>query len=168
MQILTATDAIRAEKGETGVLNLLHCSRAPLPKCVLLTVAELSTFLDAVIGITRRQAMNQPYYQDLVFSLSELLDNGVVQHAELIDELSAAASGEAQLKESLVNISKARTKRNIYMLNKYLYILSEAKLIYWDPELYPTEIPSTVRLIAVFESLTAKFLSFCTGCQSAL
>lgn len=53
--------------------------------------------------------MNQPYYPDLVFSLSELLDNGVAQHAELISELSAASSGEAQLKESLVNISKART-----------------------------------------------------------
>lgn len=55
------------------------------------------------------QAMNQPYYPDLVFSLSELLDNGVAQHADLISELSAASSGEAQLKESLVSISKART-----------------------------------------------------------
>lgn len=53
--------------------------------------------------------MNQPYYPDLVFSLSELLDNGVIQHAELITELSAASSGEAQLKESLVKISKAST-----------------------------------------------------------
>lgn len=54
------------------------------------------------------KAMNQPYYPDLVFSLSELLDHGVAQHAELIGELSAAASGEEQLKESLVGISKAR------------------------------------------------------------
>lgn len=55
------------------------------------------------------KAMNHPYYPDLVFSLSELLDHGVAQHAELIGELSAAASGEEQLKESLVGISKART-----------------------------------------------------------
>lgn len=54
------------------------------------------------------KAMNHPYYPDLVFSLSELLDHGVAQHAELIGELSAAASGEEQLKESLVGISKAR------------------------------------------------------------
>lgn len=54
----------------------------------------------------KTQAMNQPYYPDLQFSLSELLDNGVVQHADLIGELSAAASGEEQLKESLVGISK--------------------------------------------------------------
>ena len=54
------------------------------------------------------KAMNQPYYPDLVFSLSELLDHGVAQHAELVGEISAAASGEEQLKESLVGISKAR------------------------------------------------------------
>lgn len=52
------------------------------------------------------QAMNQPYYPDLVFTLSELLDNGVVQHADFITELSAASSGEAQLQESLESISK--------------------------------------------------------------
>ncbi|CAN0532981.1 unnamed protein product, partial [Scytosiphon promiscuus] len=52
------------------------------------------------------QATNQPYYPDLVFSLSELLDHGVVQHAQLITELSAASSGEQQLKESLTAISK--------------------------------------------------------------
>lgn len=54
------------------------------------------------------QAMNQPYYPDLVFTLSELLDNGVTQHSELISELSAASSGEAQLKDSLANVSKVK------------------------------------------------------------
>lgn len=54
------------------------------------------------------KAMNQPYYPDLVFSLSELLDHGVAQHTDLIGEISAAASGEEQLKESLVGISKVR------------------------------------------------------------
>lgn len=55
--------------------------------------------------------MNQPYYAELVFSLSELLDHGVAQHSDVINDLSAAASGEAQLKESLTNISKARSRR---------------------------------------------------------
>lgn len=59
------------------------------------------------------KAMNQPYYPDLVFSLSELLDHGVAQHAELVSEISAAASGEEQLKESLVGISKARPVNTI-------------------------------------------------------
>lgn len=54
------------------------------------------------------QAMKQSYYPDLVFTLAELLDYGVAEHEELITELSATASGEAQLKESLVSISKAR------------------------------------------------------------
>lgn len=52
--------------------------------------------------------MNQPYYPDLAFTLAELLDNGVMDHAELVTELSAAASGEAQLKETLASISKVR------------------------------------------------------------
>ena len=55
--------------------------------------------------------MNQPFYPDnMSFSLSELLDNGVVQHEELISELSAASSGEAQLKESLTGITKVSTR----------------------------------------------------------
>eukprot|EP00752_Nemacystus_decipiens_P017827 g15983.t1 len=58
------------------------------------------------------KAMNQPYYPDLVFSLSELLDHGVAQHAELIGELSAAASGEEQLKESLAWEETAFTTLN--------------------------------------------------------
>lgn len=68
------------------------------------------------------KAMNQPYYPDLVFSLSELLDHGVAEHAELIGELSAAASGEEQLKESLVNISKASvfSKQHCYFYHIYL------------------------------------------------
>lgn len=61
--------------------------------------------------------MKQPYFPDLVFSLSELLDNGVVQHADFITELSAASSGEAQLKESLVNISKVRNEPGQFRVN---------------------------------------------------
>lgn len=56
--------------------------------------------------------MNQPYYPDVVFSLSELLNNGVDQHAALISELSAASSGEAQLKESLADICKVSTSKS--------------------------------------------------------
>lgn len=59
------------------------------------------------------KAMNQPYYPDLVFSLSELLDHGVAQHVDLIGELSAAASGEEQLKESLVGISKVGSSKHV-------------------------------------------------------
>lgn len=68
--------------------------------------------------------MNQPYYPDLVFSLSELLNNGVDQHAALISELSAASSGEAQLKESLADISKVSTAKSSrkYSCRDYYYI----------------------------------------------
>lgn len=74
--------------------------------------------------------MNQPYYPDLVFTLSELLDNGVVQHAEFISELSAASSGEAQLQESVESISKVRPYESAHRRDQAIQLISTSRQEY--------------------------------------
>ena len=63
------------------------------------------------------KAMGKPYHDDLVFCLKELLDYGCLDHMDLVGELSATASGEAQLEESLIAIEKGWTDMKFITLS---------------------------------------------------
>jgi Dynein heavy chain, N-terminal region 2 len=45
--------------------------------------------------------LDQPQYPDMAFTLSELLDIGVLAQAQLVSQLCTAATGEAKLEDSL-------------------------------------------------------------------
>ena len=63
------------------------------------------------------KAMGKPYHDDLVFCLKELLDYGCLDHMDLVGKLSATASGEAQLEESLIAIEKGWTDMKFITLS---------------------------------------------------
>ena len=52
-------------------------------------------------------ALARPWSPDHEFKLQELLDHGVLRHADLCGEVSGAASGEAQLEASLREVEEA-------------------------------------------------------------
>jgi dynein heavy chain len=72
-------------------------------------------------------ALQQPWYEGLSFCLEDLLSYNILNHADLVSETSAAASGEAQLEDSLETIQTGwadmefvclnhRDQNNIYIL----------------------------------------------------
>jgi dynein heavy chain len=61
--------------------------------------------------------MKQQYYADMPFSLSTMLKGGVMQHKDAVAELSASASGEAQLGASLDKIKAGWEKMRFTVLN---------------------------------------------------
>ena len=72
-------------------------------------------------------ALQQTYFENLTFALEELLSYGILNHQDLVSEVSAAASGEAQLEDSLSTIQNGwadmiftclnhRDQANIYIL----------------------------------------------------
>ncbi|GMH64114.1 hypothetical protein TrST_g1151 [Triparma strigata] len=72
-------------------------------------------------------ALQQTFYDNLTFALEELLSYGILNHQDLVSEVSAAASGEAQLEGSLSTIQAGwadmdftclnhRDQANIYIL----------------------------------------------------
>jgi dynein heavy chain len=61
--------------------------------------------------------INENYYNEMPFSLSFLLKGGIMNHKEAVQEVSAAASGEAQLEASLDKIRGDWEKQSFMVLN---------------------------------------------------
>jgi len=62
-------------------------------------------------------ALGQPFYEGTAFSLENLIGYGILNHAELVGEVSAAASGEAQLEASLEQIAAGWETTEFTVLN---------------------------------------------------
>ena len=78
--------------------------------------------------------INENFYDDMPFSLSFLIENGIMEHKDAITEVSGTASGEAQLEDSLegireawatqvFNISSYREQPNLFILGSLEEIL---------------------------------------------
>lgn len=61
--------------------------------------------------------IGENYYPDMSFTLSFLLKGGIMSHKESIQEISAMASGEAQLEASLQKIQNDWEKQQFFVLN---------------------------------------------------
>eukprot|EP01031_Cornospumella_fuschlensis_P043261 gene43261-52876_t len=61
--------------------------------------------------------IDENYYNDMPFSLAFLLKGGIMNHKEAVQEISAAASGEAQLESSLDKIKSDWEKQVFTVLN---------------------------------------------------
>lgn len=78
--------------------------------------------------------VNLAYQADMPFSLSMLLKNGIMNHKEAVQETSAAASGEAQLEDSLAKI-KTGWEKMMFPVNNHrdqhgLYILGSLEEVF--------------------------------------
>jgi dynein heavy chain, axonemal len=78
--------------------------------------------------------IDENYYPDMPFSLSFLLKAGVMNHKESVQEISGAASGEAQLEASLDKIKNDWEKQVFTVLNHRdqhgLYILGSLEEVF--------------------------------------
>lgn len=78
--------------------------------------------------------ISQTYYPDMPFSLSVLVKGGVMNHKDAIQEISGAASGEAQLEDSLNKIKAGWEKMQFVVLNHRdqhgLYILGPLEEVF--------------------------------------
>lgn len=78
--------------------------------------------------------INESYYPDMPFSLASLLKGGIMNHKDAIQEISASASGEAQLEASLAKIQSDWEMQQFIVLNHRdqhgLYILGSLEEIF--------------------------------------
>ena len=80
------------------------------------------------------KAISQPYVNDMAFSLSLLLEGGIMLYKDLVQEVSGAASGEAALEDSLAKIENSWVSTQFVVLNHRdqhgLYILGSLEEIF--------------------------------------
>jgi dynein heavy chain len=63
------------------------------------------------------KAIKQPYFEGLEFTLSGMLENGILAHSELVSEVSGTSSGEAQLEGSLKAVADGWETINFPTIN---------------------------------------------------
>jgi len=62
-------------------------------------------------------ALQQSWFEGMDFSLEDMLSYGILNHQDMVSEISAAASGEAQLEDSLGSIQRGWADMDFTCLN---------------------------------------------------
>jgi dynein heavy chain len=63
------------------------------------------------------KAIKQPYFDGLDFTLSGMIEDGILDHSELVSEVSGTSSGEAQLEDSLIAVASGWENMDFVTIN---------------------------------------------------